>query len=99
MSVNFAKLKAYNAMGSYATIEDLIAADLEAIKPGNPRQWVKEIQYMAKERSVDPEAPLKHGSIQLAGDGSIKFAEDWQKDALAHFIAHPDEYRDMIFAK
>lgn len=99
ISANFAKLKAYNAMGSYATIEDLIAADPETIKPGNPRQWVREIQYMAKERSVDSNARLKPGSIQLAADGSIRFSEDWQKDLLAHFVANPNEYRDLIFTK
>jgi hypothetical protein len=88
ISVNLQKLKKYNFNNGAVSVEALLGLDWQAMKPGNTRQWVREIQELSgrDETMTAAGQALRPGQIALDPVAGIAFHSPEDRAAYLGFL-------------
>lgn len=99
IKVNLQKLTKYNFNNGDVSLQHVLGLDWQSMKPGNPRQWVREIHELSgRDETLTPASEaLRPGQIAFDPKGSLTFYSREDRASYLTFLGRAGEcFQDAL---
>jgi hypothetical protein len=88
MRVNVEKLRQYSVLSPTEGVEKALQMSWQEMRPGNPRQWIREIHMLAgrSPKGTARRDKLQSGQVRIRGGAPIEFFSEQQRGMFVDFL-------------